>query len=76
MKHLSTSKERHRKINDKRREYEKNKKTVYALTLEQCSPSPLYKLEGALSFENMEVNKDAVVLVRLIRGFCFKHNVN
>ena len=62
-------------VHNKKADFTKKEKQVLPIILDQCSPSLRPQLEGAKTFEEAQKN-DIVELLKLIRGFCCKHNQN
>ena len=63
-------------ICNKKAEFIKKEKRFFPIILDQCSPSLRSQLEGARTFEETCKKNDIAELLKLIQGFCCKHDQN
>ncbi len=55
--------------------YEENELNALTLIYDQCFPELKNKLEGAYGYKNCNKNNNVVLLLRMIKGYCYQYNI-
>jgi hypothetical protein len=71
----STWKEDYKAVMTRMEKYEENELNALALIYDQCFPELKNKLEGAYGYKNCNKNNNVVLLLRMIKGYCYQYNI-